>query len=406
MYGRKALYFIMGGTFLVLIVLLSAYIVFMRFRPETEIQRMLRAMSKVQTVRQQSAFSWARGEGKARVATSLYLVGQADVSALPAVEQDTRFRMFRLKKTKGYADLSGEIRTVDGVTYLTYAPPGPTVAGVSFSEDETWVSFPDGDLPKWGSILPGMDAPIVTMGAAGAWTDAGILRMRELLTLADVFLVRYDDVTEIVDGHATRLIEARFDPDAIRAFLADIIRAREGRDPTNPERVVIEAQAVALEGLSARLWIGTKDHLLYRFQVAGSIAEEGESAGTSVDMLVNLTDFDAAFDGAAVPSSAIVPVAAVFASAFGTLQTAGDVGMRDASAAPLLANDASRLPAETFDGSNDADRDGLSAVLEAFYRTNPNVADTDGDGVSDGDEVFSGKNPNGKGSLFSFGLGT
>ena len=34
-----------------------------------------------------------------------------------------------------------------------------------------------------------------------------------------------------------------------------------------------------------------------------------------------------------------------------------------------------------------------------------NNPDTDGDGLLDGDEVRSGLNPRGKGTLFSFGLG-
>ena len=55
-------------------------------------------------------------------------------------------------------------------------------------------------------------------------------------------------------------------------------------------------------------------------------------------------------------------------------------------------------------GSEDPDHDGLSNLLEAFYQTDPNNPDTDGDGVSDGDEVSQGRNPTGPGLLFDFGL--
>lgn len=388
-----------------MIVLLSAFIVFTRFRPETEIQRMLRAMSEIQTVREQTAFSWSRGTGRARTATTLYSVGQIDLSHLPDIRQTTRFRLFRLKKTDGYADLSGELRTEEGTTYLTYSPPGPSVPGADFSSKETWVSFPKGDLPKWGAILPGLDAPIVSAEPSTAWTDDGILRMRELFLLADLFLVRYDDVTEIVDAHATRLIEARIDPDATYAFLSDIVRAKEGRDPTNGELVRIEAQAKALGGLSVRLWIGIDDHLLYRFQAAGNIAETGSDAETSVDVLINLTDVDAPYAGELPAPSKIVRFDTLLAARLGTLRSADPSSVRIDDASTFVTDDVSHLPTQTFESASDTDGDGLSVILEAFYQTNPNVADTDGDGVSDGDEVLNGKNPNGGGSLFGFGLG-
>ena len=402
MNGRKGLYFIMGGTLLLLVVLFSAYIVLGKFQPALEIQRMQSAMSKVQTVNEQSAFSWSRGTGKDRVATSLYLVGQVDLSNPPSMQQDTKFRLFRLRKANGYADLSGEMRTIGDTTYLTYAAPGPDVPGVDFSQKETWVSFAKGELPAWGSVLPGLDAPLHSTDPATEWSDPAILRLRDLLTTADILLVRYDDVTEIVDAHATRLIEARFDPDAIRAFLGDLVRAKEGRDPSKEELVAIGTRAAELAKLSVRLWIGIDDHLLYRAQASGTITEsDGEAA---VDVLVNLTGYGKPFGGEVPSAKKTTAFSTVMSSFAGTLFSSGVAGSRPTSFA-LVSNDAAHLPSGRSDGSDDSDGDGLSAVLESFYRTNPNVADTDGDGASDGDEVLSGRNPNGNGSLFGFGLG-
>jgi hypothetical protein len=49
--------------------------------------------------------------------------------------------------------------------------------------------------------------------------------------------------------------------------------------------------------------------------------------------------------------------------------------------------------AMTFDGSVDADGDGLGAASESVIGTNPANSDTDGDGISDGAEVQQGTNP-------------
>ena len=390
MYGRRALYFIVSVVLFILIVVFAVYVVFMKFRPETEIQRMLRAMSRVETVRERSAVSWTSGEGKDRTTVSTYLVGQVDLSALPEIQQVTKFRTFQINRSKAYGDLSGELRTIDGTSYL------------SISSKDEWVSFADGELAKYGDVIPGARVP--------ALTDEAILRLRELLSVADVLMVRYDDVTEIVEQHATRVIEARFEPDATRALLLDVVRAKENREPTDAERVVVESQASDLERLAVRLWIGIDDHLLYRFQAAGVSQTspcpspcEGEGS-VSIDVLINLFDYDVPFDGEMPSPKRTTGFSSIYNAMIGSLESSGNA-IPSPSQGEGQGEVYGRLPVETTTKSDDADGDGLSAIVEAFYQTNPNVADTDGDGKSDGEEVLSGKNPNGSGSLFGFGLG-
>jgi len=52
-----------------------------------------------------------------------------------------------------------------------------------------------------------------------------------------------------------------------------------------------------------------------------------------------------------------------------------------------------------IDLHSDADKDGLDFLQEIINGTDPNKADTDGDGFKDGDEVKGGFNPDGIGSL-------
>ncbi|NBT37121.1 MAG: hypothetical protein EBT21_03220 [Actinobacteria bacterium] len=403
MHGKRALLFIIGGVVFALILVFSAWIVLGKFRPELEIQRMLKAMSQVQTVRERSAFSWTRGEGRERTTTTLYVTGQADLSQPDALQHDSKFRLFRLSKATDYADLSGEIRLIDGTTYLTYAAPGPDVTGVEFSKSGTWVSFLSGELPEWGSVIPGLNAPVASVTPAGSeWNGDGLVRLRDLLGRADVFLVRYDDVTEVIDGHAARIIDARFDPDALRSFLLDIVRAKVDRDPTTDERLAVENEALTVENVSIRLWIGIDDHRLYRIQAAGGLYPAGPKVLVPADAIVELYDFDAPF-GAVAPETRLVTS---FASILSALPV-GDEGplSNGSEMTTLVSNDAARLPTQTTDANGDTDGDGLSAIVEAFYLTDPNKADTDGDGKSDGEEVLSGQNPRGNGTLFGFGLG-
>lgn len=60
-----------------------------------------------------------------------------------------------------------------------------------------------------------------------------------------------------------------------------------------------------------------------------------------------------------------------------------------------------RYQAASFVGFDpaDADEDGLALEQEQKYHTNPNMADSDGDGYLDGEEVVNGYNPMGKGRL-------
>jgi len=52
------------------------------------------------------------------------------------------------------------------------------------------------------------------------------------------------------------------------------------------------------------------------------------------------------------------------------------------------------LPFQGINGTPDTDGDGLSDSEEVdIHGTNPLVADTDGDGLNDGDEVEYGTNP-------------
>lgn len=382
-------------------IALAAGLVLGQFRPHDELARMLVTMARLKTFEATTGLSWTRPDTGGRSTTTLFTQSQVNLAEPSAIEHDTTFRVVRVSRSEEEADLSGEVRLLDGTAYVTYAPPGPDIEGVTF-EDEAWIAMNEGEARIWGSIIPGLYPPIFYgQTDTSPWQPETLTNLRVLLAQADVFSVKDVKVTEVVDGQTTRLFDATFDREAIRAFLHEVIRLREGREPTDDERLEVEAQASALESLSLRLWIGSGDHLLYRVQATGAFVEEDRHERTSVDLVVNLSRFNEPFD-AKKPQKTVL-FAAIYQEAFGSLPEAEAGSAFVGGANPFGQADA-HLPVLAAEEVTDADQDGLSDIVEAFFGTDRNNPDTDGDGASDGEEVLTGQNPRGDGSLFGFGL--
>jgi len=382
----KLFVFILIGVTLVMSLVFGAYVVLGKFRPDVELLRMAHAMSRVQTVEQKIGMTWSEG---AAAPSTLLAFGTIAWRPSGIIEHQTKFRVIRWTGGQNYTDLSGEIRAAEAGTFLTYDPPGPNVAGVSFASPETWVSFRPGMFGLWGPIFPGMDIPLLSEGG-GPWTAEALQRLRLLAAKADVFVVTSEAREEKIGGVEMHAFDVAFDPEALQGFLLDASRAKIGDEPPNETRLAIDATVRAWAGLGYTVWIGSKDHRLYRLQASGK-----------VNVLADFSNYDQPFSVSA-PS---VPLSfdQIYSRALGRLPEARALRMGSA-ATPFLSSVSVSLPA--FDiTSADADGDGLDALLETFYGTDPGNPDTDNDGILDGEEVRKARNPNGRGSLFGFGLG-
>lgn len=381
---KKVLTFLILGVTVVMALTFAAYIVLGQFRPEVEMRRMAIAMARLSSFSHDVGFGWSQDD----VATTLYASGSLQTDVDNVVEHETSFRVVRISQADEYSDLSGEIKSINQKTYLTYNTPGPSVPGVSFAE-ETWVEFNEGEIERWGEIVPGLDAPLALITPLTGWDPEATARLRYMLALTDVVIVVYDGLIETIDTMEMRIIDGRFEKDALSAFLLDLVRAKSGQEPEDADRILADAQAAQLAGLTLRFWIGAEDHLLYRLQAADDF----------FDIRIDFSEFNAQVNIEAPTNTTLfqeilktaLPESAGATSVFGDSQ--------------LVTNSTARLPVIVVEESDDADGDGLDDLLEGFYGTDRSRADTDGDGVNDGDEVRSGKNPRGKGSLFSFGLG-
>jgi len=182
--------------------------------------------------------------------------------------------------------------------------------------------------------------------------------------------------------------------------LLDVIRVKEDREPSEEERLMAATQAGQLSRLTVRLWIGNETHYLYRLQAAGAFVEDISTDLVPVDIRIEFSGFNEPFEGE--EPDQVVAFESVLASFLSSLPDTRELG--SLSEHVTVVQEDARLPVEEIESSNDQDDDGLDDVLEAFYGTDARNPDTDGDGVSDGEEVRSGKNPRGTGSLFGFGL--
>src|SRR3989338_5130274 len=357
---RRFLVFLFLGALTAVIIAVSAYLVLGPFKPEAEVMRMLSVMAKTPTFAFKSGASWTRDTKDVRETTTLYTSGHARLDGAQGLEHATDFRLVRLRRAEGLLeDVAGKWWRGEGIV----------------NESKVIVKSPvlafDG--------LPSADAQ--------AW-----MHLRGLLARSDIFIVSFDGLTEFVGLVQTRVIDAKLDSVAVRAWLRDLIRAKEGREPTDAERLAVEKEAKLLDHLRVRFWIGVSDHRLYRLHAAGVASDKG--ARLALDFRADLSEFDKLFE----------------------IVTPDDVIVSKRVADPFLSVAQANVHSTTSDVSSpmsqtsdvvpmDSDGDGLGDLLELFYGTDARQADTDGDGASDNDEVLAGRNPRGKGSLFGFGLG-
>ncbi len=355
--------------------------------PAAELMRMAEAMVQVKTFQEKSLYQWTI-EGDETKKQTLTLSGSVDVMDAADVRHATIFREERSDGGKSVSDVTGEVRTVDGETYLSVYE---TSSSRKVVEDAKWMSFEQGDVALLGYVYPALmplpDAP---------WLPGSLLRWRDLLSTVSLFNVDHADLVEPIGGVVTRRFEVNFDPDGLRTFLLANAQARVARNLTAEEQVAVVQWVDALKPLSIRLWVGTKDHLLYRMQVEGGILPPGSSASV-VELSASLSHFNEPVDVVKPESSVAYKKGVGFKD--GGLRDFGSL-ISDAEADVESDGFASTETGGDIPKIEDQDADGLDDILEAFYGSDSNNPDTDGDGVSDGAEVKAMRSPTGSGGLY------
>ena len=300
---------------------------------------------------------------------------------------------------------AGEIRHRDKKTYARLSSAS---AGDQFDLSAI--------LNQWG-VFDGEELRQQFGGAAAEksedkkdLTKEKIERLRQLAGKTRFLAVVETLKQESVDGVSTFHFRVKINQPELRAFLIEAGKiSNDGKEPTEEELKSLDDFAEKIGGANIELWIGRGEKLLWRVLASGKLenqAQGGEAAWT-LNLVLSHHNEPVAIE---TPEDA-KPFQQVLGLLLGGLINLPASGERVGTIIDLNNGEGTELPLPApglVPGQlniADGDADGLTDDLETFYGTNPADPDTDDDGVSDGEEVNSGKNPKGEGGLFEFGIG-
>lgn len=253
------------------------------------------------------------------------------------------------------------------------------------------------------SLREAIDAPL--FGSSGKELSEAervelILRFRATPFL--VFQERLDD--EVMEGRDSHHLKVMPEPLYFKDFLMRMEAMRLARDLTQKERMAVDTFFGNTTPYMSEVWISKKGHYLTRMLLRFRYDEGARDGDVSID--IRFSGFDSK-ESVTVPEGKVRDVDELLASLLpGIAQHLPLAKEGEVRKVELRADEeVSGLPVDVgMEGGADPDGDGLTNALEAFYLSDPENPDTDGDGVSDGDEIDMGLNPAGPGGLFDFGL--
>jgi len=386
------------------------------FNPQAELARMVEAMQNVDSVKFDGAaqatnvevektddlFSEEYGMFLGDGSEDVTIEAEGVLVSSGEEEFDLAVK-FSLTSDEEDAEIAAEIRKINKVVYLKIDEIGELgdMLGADFGEQ--WIMFDEdqfGDLTSEFAEEPDDEL-----------TPKQEAELEALLKSSKVISVVTASVTELVNGHATRVYEVVPNPEGIRSYTQGSIRIIEEREPTSDELEEIEEFIDAIEDLTGKLWIEVGTHLLHRASVNGEV-ETPDGSSFDLTATVELTDHneDLEIEKPEDALSFAEMIGAAFGEMFGGLPMAEEgfsgteVDTTDDETGFYDEYDYDYDLEELEDYVTDSDGDGLPDMTEGFYGSDINNPDTDGDGVNDGDEVANGDNPTGSGSLFNFGL--
>jgi len=287
--------------------------------------------------------------------------------------------------------LSGEARRVDGRHYLKLEETGQLSADVASRLKGKWVASDR-------SFLEFVFPPDERALAERPLDLAGVTAMAVAIGDVELFQVTKTLPEEKVGDVNARHYAVELNMEAVSALLLKRRELRTGAPVTAEDVLAVTAEVVRWGQPLGEVWVGKRDGKFQKIELVSAL--EGDGASGAVGGKVTFSRWGQRPDIEA-------PEAEDIEKALGPLfvkrlSLADDRDGTAETATPPKETP----PAPTTDAlqAADSDGDGLSDGQEHFYGSDAWNPDTDGDGWKDGLEFEKGMNPIGPGTLFGFGL--
>ena len=228
-----------------------------------------------------------------------------------------------------------------------------------------------------------------------AETDLSAKQLKQLeatLKNTKIFTMKERMPSEKINGQSTFHYKFGIEKEGIKKVLTEAAKTTDAYSSLYLESVDEMLSGYKLP--DGEIWIGKTDYYPYRIKFFSALedvipkslsASSGTKVSGTASMIVNLSNFNEPIN--LTPPTNYKDLDKIMDEFSKALY--GD------KTTPDGATD------EPVDLSADADGDGLTKDEEDYYQTDPEKADTDGDGYLDGQEVKNGYNPNGPGKLES-----
>jgi len=370
----------------------AAYFYLGGFDQENEIKRMVQVMSELETVSYDAA-STVGGYDVFDDGTEKFSLNLAGSMVKTGEFERDSMHVFDFEPEVGEG-LTGEVRVINGATYLKM----DSLFGLEeiFTDlADSWIMYAEGEetglLPTEGGLLD----------SENELTEEQQQEVEALVARSSFVLVNSANITEIVNGVATRMFEVEPDLVGIRDFAMKSFEITNDEEMSPADLAELDALITSIANLQGTLWIDTKTHYLHRVTVWGP-ASSPEGDEVNLYIKAEFTNHDDSMS-IEVPKN-YVGFEELFGAALGDA-----FGLPEAEEGEFDYfggdNEVSKGFPEAGSGTSlDSDGDGLPDADEGFYGTDPFDTDSDNDGILDGQEVEDGSNPMGTGHLFQFGL--
>jgi hypothetical protein len=205
---------------------------------------------------------------------------------------------------------------------------------------------------------------------------------------------------ETLDGIPTHHYEVRPEVLFFKDYYILYERLRKGGELTQKQRQWIDAFFANVTAEPGELWIGTRDYYLYRIRLRFRY-DDGQREGV-FSFTADFSRFNEPIL-VDIPTKEVEDVNSLVESLLPGLSQHLPLAKLGEVRRVKRDDEGAGLPIDVpLTGEEDPDEDGLINSLERFYGSDPQNPDTDGDGVSDGDEIAKGDSPTGAGRLFDF----